>query len=560
MSAHIDYSIKLLDLSMDHALKRQCLDEKSPLYGYQPVPMKGYWGGENGTGIARAFLLAYYCEGSKYYKDPQMLLRCRLAAEYTLRQQKDDGTFDLKETNLHDGAQVSFMVTTLAPAVLLMRRASSHTPEEDSLYALLMHLIDRCADGMVNGGFHTPNHRWVMSSALCMCRELTGRSDCEEKMRLLLNEGIDQDADGEFTEHSGGVYNMVCDRALLILAFVGGMTELYDRVAANLRMVFKYVEPDLTVNTMNSSRQDAFTMPTWRIYYGLYLFMALRTGDREFRFVADRMLEQSLSRVSWAGLKASDDFAPDFEYLPFALMDKTLQNEWSKEETSEPDFNYTKFFRDSGVLRHKKDSFSLTLIKNNPTFALLKYGRHNVFLRLCGTFYAQGQFQAEELIETERGYHMSYRRRWGYKSPLPERQETSDWRKMDHSRRSDVMMQDFVFHVDVEIIENGARIRIKTEGVECVLVKFEILLDPGAIYTAGGVTLTARAGEYLLQSERQSKYTYPDGCALVLRGGTVQHGYADRMRGSICRDEARFTVASTYETPMEDEFVLRFED
>ena len=222
--------------------------------------------------------------------------------------------------------------------------------------------------------------------------------------------------------------------------------------------------------------------------------------------------------------------------------------------------NFTKLFAESGVLRHRQGRFSLTLVKNNPDFALLKFGQHSALLRLCGTFYAQGQFVAEELLETETGWHMVYRRRWGYKSPLPERQPTTDWRKMDHTKRSDVMMQDFVFHVDVELLENGAAFRVRTEGVECVLVKLEVLLDPGAIYTSGGIRLIAKPGEYLLQGGAQAAYTYADGSALILGGGQIQHGCAETMRGSLYRDEKRFTVAMTWETPMEDELTLRFRE
>ena len=233
-------------------------------------------------------------------------------------QQKTDGTFDLKETNLHDGAQTAFFVTTLGPMALLMRKMNAHTQKEEIVFELLMRFIRGSADGMVAGGFHTPNHRWVMASALSMCYELTGRQDCLNKMDLLLNEGIDQDEDGEFTEHSGGVYNIICDRAFIILGFVSRKSGFYDIVQKNLHMVFRYIEPDLTINTLNSSRQDAGTSPDWRKYYDLYLFMALQTGDPEFRFVADCMLEQSLSALSWAGLRTGG-WVLGNEYLPFIM-------------------------------------------------------------------------------------------------------------------------------------------------------------------------------------------------------------------------------------------------
>ena len=212
----------------------------------------------------------------------------------------------------------------------------------------------------------------------------------------------------------------------------------------------------------------------------------------------------------------------------------------------------------------------MTLVKNNPNFMLLKFGSHSASIRLCGTFYAQGQFEAEELMPTEEGWHMVYRRRWGYKSPLPERQSTSDWRKMDHSKRSDVMMQDFVFHVTVSLLEKGARLRIHTEGVECVLTKLEILLEAGGDYLAGGdktasaytggALTRAKRGDYILQAAPKASYTYPDGCALLIEGGCIQDSCAETMRGSLPADRERFTVAMTAQTPLDRTVTLQFID
>ena len=41
----------------------------------------------------------------------------------------------------------------------------------------------------------------------------------------------------------------------------------------------------------------------------------------------------------------------------------------------------------------------------------MKFGRHSALLRLCGTFYAQGQFEAQELLPTENGCILD-RRGW----------------------------------------------------------------------------------------------------------------------------------------------------
>ena len=555
---HYRYLTLAEDQAVEGLLKAQCLEEGEPLRGSFEVPGRGYDCASVGTSVAREMIVAYYLPGSRYYHCGELLSRAALGLGYTLAQEKEDGTYDLLETNFHDGAQTSFIVQIIGPAALLMRKMKGDTEEERNLYALLMHFMNRAADGIVAGGFHTPNHRWVLSAALGMCHELTGRSDCLDKMNALLNEGIDCDEEGEYTERSSGVYNIVCDRAFITMAETLGMDDKLEYVRRNLNMVVKYFEPDLTVNTMNSVRQDAGTSPDWRIYYGLYLYMALKTGDGTYRWIADRMLEQSLGGVSWAGPKSGHGNVLGFEYLPFMLMNGGAWEAWNEIDACAPDFRFEKHFVHSGIVRLRRDDFSMTLMKNSPVFARLQYKNHTASLRLAGTFYAQGQFEAESIEQTEVGYRMTYRRRWGYKSPLPERQATAEWRKMDHSKRADVMMQDFVFDVEVTPMESGASIRVKTEGVESVLIKFEIILQPGANYITDDVFLRTRPGDYLLQKGDSAVYQYDDRTKLNIRGGCFKQSYARNMRGSLPGDDAHFFVAMTADTPMDRTFELMF--
>ncbi|MBO7385065.1 MAG: hypothetical protein J6U63_01840, partial [Clostridia bacterium] len=103
-----------------------------------------------------------------------------------------------------------------------------------------------------------------------------------------------------------------------------------------------------------------------------------------------------------------------------------------------------------------------------------------------------------------------------------------------------------------------ASLRVRTRGVESVLIKFEILLEPGANYITDDVFLRSRPGDYLLQKCASAVYQYDDRTRLCIRGGCFKQSYARNMRGSVPGDDKSFFVAMTADTPMDQTFELTF--
>lgn len=556
---HMLYQYKALDEAVRTVLRSQCMDKSSPFYGAVEQITAGYTGGHSAVSVARQLIDGFYMPGCTFYKNPVVLERAALAMKYALNMQHEDGTLDLLETNFHDAAETSFIMQTIGPTYILMRERMGDTEEEKRLDELLYLFVNNAANGIISGGFHTPNHRWVLSAALAMCNKITGREDCLVKMRKLLDEGIDCDEEGEYTERSSGVYNVICDRALITLAEICGMTELYDHVTRNLKMVLKYIEPDYTINTLNSTRQDVGTAPDWKIYYSCYLYMALRTKNEEFLWIADRMLEQSLGHYSALEDCTSHLPVSCIDFLPFMLMDESLVGAQEGMAPRKPELNYVKHFVKSGIVRARKGDFSLTLMENRPLFAVLQYKEHIAYLRLAGCFYAKGQFAAQSIEETDKGFLMTYKIRWGYKGPLPEKPKTSVWSEMDHSLRPQVFMQDFILKVHVTILESGAQLEIESRGVECVPTKLEIMLQPGGRYITENVEMNTRGGEYAYQKCDKAVYQYGDHHKLLIEGGYHKDCYGEKMRGTLQRDDKSFFVALTAATPVKETVTLRFE-
>ena len=500
--------------------------------------------------VVKGLMEGYCTPDSAFYRDPVCLTASAECIEAALDLQHEDGTIDLPETNFHDAAQMSFTLQRLVPVYELMLARLGTGAEERRLAERVGLFIDRGADGIMNGGFHTPNHRWVESSALALASHATGRTELMSKVNAFLNEGIDCDEDGEFTEKSNGVYNIICDRSLIYLARLleDRREELYGFVTRNLRAVMSFIEPDGTINTMSSTRQDWFTSPKWTIYYSIFLYMAVETGDPEFAWMAEHMQDRNMDRHVYY------DYHPEYE------LDPEMRKKMACLETKEPERHVNRYFSKSGMARYRDGRFSLSLVRDQPCFAKLQQRDHTVFLRFAGCFYAQGQFAAQEMERTDKGWRMTYRKRWGYKSPLPEKQDTSDWRMMDHSKRQDVMMQDFILTADAEPLERGLRLHLHSEGIDRVPLKFEIMLQPGGMYINEAAEMNGRGGDYVYQKTDQATYRYGDMCMLHIRGAFHTHVYGEAMRGSIYADGDHFFVCFTAFTPIDRTVELVFED
>ena len=549
MRNHYAANVQFMDKCVESNLRVQRIDETSDSFGTVWDVARGYNEPCTGISLTKQFVEAYYTPESRYYHDDTLLHRALLSMKWTNARQHEDGSLDLLETNFHDSAETAFTVHELGPAYKVMKALTRHTPAEDALEIEILRYLNGSADAMINLGFHTPNHRWVISAALAYCWRLLGREDCRAHIDDFLREGIDCDENGEYTERSSGVYNAICDRALSMMARELDMPELYEHVKRNLRMILTYVEPDDTISTINSRRQDVGKAPDWTMYYSNFLQMALVTGDGEFAWVADRMLEQLEKRP----------FAPYCEQLSELILNADLRARLAEIQPVAPCFNYNRFYEASGVVRYREGDFALTIVKERPVFIKFQYKNHAGYVRMAGSFFARGQFAAQTLTRIDDGYELRFHDRWGYKRPLPEKPETSDWTKMDHSKRENVAMQDLDMVVRIHLLSDGMTLDVSGEGCANIPSKLELLFEPGGHYLTNDVIARTHGGDYFFQ-KGDSEYIFDDHSGYAVQGGFRAHHAGEHLRGTLGVDNDHFFLAMTAFTPYHQSVTLKTKD
>ncbi len=521
------------------------MDESNPEFGGFIVEGKGFsepaWVMFN----ASYFLAQYYNASSVYYKNPLVLGRALLALNYTVSRQYEDGTIDLLETNFHDATAVSFVIQHAAYAYRVVEKFNEGTSEEMIILDTFYNFFEKSAEGIKNGGFHTPNHRWVVCSALALLMNILNRKDLYSEIILYLREGFDCNEYGEYSERSAGVYNEICNRSLIIMARELNMPGLYEYVKRNLYMMFQYIEPDMTICTMNSIRQDSEKVIYPSIYYENYLLMAHLTGNKHFAYMADRLLSMHHD-VEWD----RGSFAPrNFPFMALRYMaDDFLREEDCECETYDFE-HYQQYYDTSHIFRMRQGDRSVTVIGEHECFLKFQKGRNYVLLRIAASYFGpKGKF-IPTLEKIQDGYRLSYECEWGYVRPTGKEKGGLKDGKIVWDVREKVNTMTWVMTVDIFFQDNGLRLDLSSSGVNRLPVKVDFLFPEGGTLEHGSFAVKGVKGAYTIIKQGEFEYRYQDDLIYVT-GAFGEHEYTTEMRGAPVTDENRFTVNFTGFSPL----------
>ncbi len=300
--------------------------------------------GARGVGEAVDALAGAYCAPeSSYFKSQALLTMLEEAADKLLAAQHADGTID--SGNLYSPPDTGFVVQTLCTALAVLQRIN--LSQLSSINNKLGEFVLAAGEALSTGGIHTPNHRWVVSSALAQINSLFPSAKYVDRIDSWLGEGIYCDVDGQFAERSTGIYSRVVDNALITIARLLSRPELLEPVRRNLTMTIFYMHPNGELETVGSRRQDQALAAWISNYYLQYRYMAIKDQNRQFASVA-RFAEQ-------IGLEHAEAKIPLIEFLEEPLYRQNLPD-------PEPlPSDYAWFFSNSALARIRRGEISATV-------------------------------------------------------------------------------------------------------------------------------------------------------------------------------------------------------
>jgi len=546
----------------------QCLDQKSLDYGGYIDPKTGYcepakWGSAMGVSLGCAL---YCCPESKYFQDSEVLKRAKLFFTHTKAGQHEDGTWDLRSSNYHDATASAFTIVQLLDSYQLL---CIQNCQEDFANDILC-VCKKAGQALLYGGFHTPNHRWVIASALSMLYQETQEEAYKQVAELYLKEGIDCHADGSYTEKSVGNYDAVVDQALITIAQTLDRPQYLQLVLRNLSMVAYMVQPDGYLCTNHSFRQDRGARIKPMKYYLVYRDMARKTRDPLCQYMAEKIANECLDELNTEG--------PSYDFLTPLLLDAELREDCLS--LNSPLVQGVHAFLDMGMIRVLKNGVAITLLRDNAQFLHIQKGSLSVYFRLYASFFSRGQFKAQRIEETDELIILRMRVKYGYIRPFEHAVETSNWSEMPHGTWANIeafntkglypkweeidfgqrkaigeRFLDFTISLDRNRLLRGEiSMHLQVQGTDRVPLNLECVFDLGGDLSSDScIQKNMNSGSIIA---RKGEWTYTKGCTSFTLGPCFSTHTETQLRGQADADSQGFAVFCTAETPLDTTIYL----
>lgn len=544
MVHHLPQMVCTLDAEIDRLLGSQVKDRGDARFGGFMLPNYHVEPRMSGFGLSR-MVAGYVCNESRHYLSERVKEAMEAVLVYMDAHQRPDGCFDLSGCNFASPPDTAFMINgMLASWWLLHKRA---VPETMWLEKPMYRLIDSCATGIAAGGFHTPNHRWAIAACLMHCAKICQREELADRARQYLNEGLDINEDGEFAERSSGNYNQVNDDQMIRLYLATEDRTFLEASKANLEMMFCYIDPDDSVFTNNSTRQDYGRKVYMDSYYELYLMTGFLLKDPKLGAMAEWIWQSCMKKGT----------AP--RGVEWLLLYPEMDGYGAEEPFDKPFLHYNRLFKESKIARVRDDDISFTVMEERPNFLYFQYKSFTMYMVIYSNICDRRNFLAESMEPIEGGYRLkAHAAGWYYLPFYPEKPDTSDWWAMDNPNTR-TRVQGLPLDTTVEVVrqDGGIDVRIHTEGIDQLPLRVEIGFLPGCELRTEQFILEGKAGQHVTLLSGDVEVNSSKGEYITLSPAFGEHNVLNRSDRAYPQSDEHFTVYMTAYTPVDKVLKIR---
>ena len=565
MRAHYLKMIKDSELMVKRFLPEQIIEPADEYYGGFRDP-DGLIQAKYTIYRINTMMGVYSNKESIFYNSEELEKRIYIALNFVHAVQNDSGLFDYIDCNFNSAPDTAFCVKRLLPSWQWLDSHKSEFKTGDVkviFYGKMTDIIKKAVQGMaVRGGFHTPNHRWAIASILMECGKLFNKPEWTDAAQKYLNEGIDCNEDGEYAEKSAGNYNRINNDAMITIGDCTGDKTFYDHAIRNLRMMLTYIEPDGSIFTANSTRQDNGCRIYPVDYYTEYLRMGHDFKIPEFLDMANRIFDI----IDEKKLEAPD-------YLMWMMNNNYLVDVEHDGSYVQP--NFACFYKDSGITRTHTDGVTWTLLQGKSNFLYFTNGSMVIEMKLAGSFCEHRAFVPEKLEPNDVLSSSSYGKPAGkgkpgctltqtmhgwYYLPFDEKPDTTDWWKMDNASREKLHGPDINFNVYVEEVRDydglGVDIHIKTDGVKPAPFRVEIACSGAERVFSDAFEVPAAPGSAVIA--KKGLVSFADKNSEIKVGPAfAEHRFTDGKFGSEKKSVTCVTLYFTDFIPFERVIKIR---
>lgn len=474
----------------------------------------------------------------------ELLHRVSIALDYMQRAQRPSGLIDLRSTNYDSSPDTGFVVELLCSLVSIGRESAIL----QDILPKIETFVRKAVAGMLIGGFHTPNHRWVITSALTQARQLYDGLGAEEVIKAYLAEGFDADEEGAYIERSVGIYDTVSNRALLFIAenWRDASESALDAVDRNLDFDLHLLHADGTTETGLSRRQDygTRTVPIG-LLTSLLQYNAIRPDARYVR------------AAQWLWEQASPSDVGSAYWLLHTLLRHGIP------PVSDADYpvDFVRYYPKNQVWRVLQNDISASVFGGVTRLMTLTYGEIALSsVKISQTYFGVGHFIAETVSAEDKSVRLHSSgvqklHKPGYELPLN--------RPVDPDLWEETFAERDVYHIPpaesvltVTAVDNGFDFHFRTlDGLDQVPVQIAFDFPAGGYWETNDTALQTQAGQVIFLKQGYGRLRMGDEVLTLGVGAEGHRYYAMRHAEPVPHDHVRILI--TFITPVDHHFTMR---